>query len=833
MSRKSPPSLSGNPEMNSEDTADRWAGRFGLARVPLFEFGEVEDGGRHHMLLDGGYGSFALSESQDRTYETQTSAEWSWSSNVPHHVSVTENHVGVVRWDRGDEKLFTRSSVERQLDTFYHYLVNDKVQSNRRVVDYMVTLFRKVRSLVADAGIEDSQSVDAFLGILSKAIVRRTELDDPAMNQLGFDESIEVLKDLSQSGVERALEYCESPWLGGNPPLRIHPVLAVRHAGSELFQEAHFELVRTSDPNLFGDFEPAKSSGITRGGAHFTPPALARILVEQTLDEVDDLRTRSELVVVDPACGSGVFLHETLRTLRRLGYRGSVHLIGWDISSAAVAMARFVLSNALNDWKPEGGGTFETRVVDSMSVPLPNADVVLMNPPFVAWPALTTKQREQVTGVLQSTFIGRADLCMAFLTKAVRSIKRGGVVGSLLPASMLTAEQAGEWRNDLLDSAELTFLGTLGDFGLFIHAMVQVAATVFAKRKPEERKSGVAIGLVSSNDRSSTGNALRELRKVGKDDEPRRDEGWQIFQVSNANLKRRPTWRLVPPDTERALTNLLESGRALKVEELFEVRQGVLTGLNSVFLLKAEELNELPQSERRWFRAAITNDSIKDGTIASTDFVFYPYGPEGLKLRSQEEVEEAVPHFYQEYLEPNRERLASRSGHVRQRREDWWGLTWPRTWERVRGPRIATKYFGGRGGFAPDVEARHVVVQGFAWLPKEGTDYGMAIVDDSVGIAIEEVLQAYAAVLNSRQFVRLLGVYSPQVAGGQFNLSPRFVRHIPLPDLLGLWTEEEACETICRLAELGRGKDLFNETTLREIDDLARRLYGIESLDDV
>ena len=822
--------------MSAEDLSNRWAGRFGLAQVPLFELGEVGVGGRHHVLLDGGYGSFALSESEDRIWQAVTSAEWSWSSDVPHHVTVTAQEVAVVRWDKGDEELFTRKSVERQLETFYDYLVNDRVQSNRRVVDYMVTLFRRVRSLVADAGLEDGRSVDAYLGILSEAMNRRAVADGAAGPAAEFDiasdDDEDVLKALSERGVGRVLEDVEHPWIGGNPPLKIHPVLAVRHAGSEVFQEAHFELVRASGPDLFGDVKPAESNRITRGGAHFTPPALARILVERTLQEVDDLHRRRELVVMDPACGSGAFLHEVLRTLRRLGYEGSVRLIGWDISGAAVSMARFALRNAIGDWEPEGGADLELKVVDSLSLPLPTADVVLMNPPFVSWPALTGQQREQVAGVLGPTLRGRADLCMAFLTNAVRSVASGGAVGSLLPASLLTAERARAWRDDLLDQADVTFLGTLGDFGLFMHAMVQVGATVFAKRSGEGQAAGVAVALISGNDRFATGNALRELRKGGPDDWFRGDPGWQIFPVSVSKLRRRPTWRLVRPDTERTLTRLVESGRAIAVDGLFDVRQGVLTGMNSAFMLKSEERDALPMSEWRWFREAITTNSITRGQIESTDFVFYPYGPDGLELRSEEEVVAAVPHFFRMYLRPNRERLAARSGHARQGRKDWWGLTWPREWERVPRARIATKYFGGRGGFAADVEARYVVVQGYAWLPKEGVDYGLGSGEDADGLGLEDVLYAYAAILNSRQFESLLEVYSPQVAGGQFNLSPRFVRHVPLPDFSEFWSDEEVCETVWRLAELGAGRVRLDETSLRAIDDLTGRLYGIDSLDE-
>ena len=102
--------------------------------------------------------------------------------------------------------------------------------------------------------------------------------------------------------------------------LRLHPALAVRHAGSAIFQEAHFALLRAPMTDLFGYAGVATANPTTRGGAHFTPAALARIVVEQAIAQVPGLDRKRKLVVTDPACGSGAFLHEAMRTLRRLGY---------------------------------------------------------------------------------------------------------------------------------------------------------------------------------------------------------------------------------------------------------------------------------------------------------------------------------------------------------------------------------------------------------------------------------------------------------------------------------------------------------------------------------
>lgn len=820
--------------MSSKDISDRWAKRFGLAQSPLFEPGEVGIPGSHHVLLDGGYGSFALSESESRIWVEQTSAEWSWSSNVPHHVTVTDDEVAVVRWDRENEELFTRASVERQLDTFYDFLANDRVRSNRRVVEYMVTLFRRVRSLVDDAGVEDVRSVDAYLAILSKAMERSAEptnanagLASFRVSQRGKDE---ILNALPVSGVERVLESIEHPWEGGHPPLKIQPILAVRHAGTEVFQEAHFDLVRSSSPDLFGDVKPAESDRITRGGAHFTPPALARSLVERALQEIDNLSGRSQLAVMDPACGSGAFLHEVLRTLRRTSYQGSVQLVGWDISQAAVSMARFVIENALMAWTPDGGATIDIRRVDSLSTPFPNADVILMNPPFVSWRALTNEQRETMQEILGPAMRGRADLSMAFATKAMQSLAPGGVVGTLLPGSLLTSEAAASWRDELLELGDLAFVASLGDYGLFMHAMVQVGVAVLSKRSGAVGPREMALALVSDNDRQATGNALRELRKTDTEALSVGDRGWRLFPVSVGTLRQRPTWRLLPPSTERILARLMESGRAIRAGSLFDVRQGVLTGLNSAFILGSDELTLLPKGERMWFSPAITNDSIVAGRIEATDFVFYPYGANGLEIRDERELAAKLPRYFNQYLSGHRHRLATRSGFAGDARQDWWSLTRPRSWVVQSAPQIVSKYFGGRGAFAADLEARYVVVQGYAWLGKEGMGDEWL---NGVGLGPRDLLNAYVAILNSSLFHRLLGYYAPQVSGGQLNLSPRYVRHVPIPDIGALLLDERTVEAVWRLSKLGNGDRRLDGVLLEAVDEITGRLYGMDDLDEV
>lgn len=106
-----------------------------------------------------GGGTFALSVQQERI-KPETAAEWAWSSDIPHHLTVTDNEVSVVRWDEPTNSTrFTRKSVDSDLEGFYRYLLRDSIQSTTSVVEHLVHLFRQMRSLVHDAGHRDDNAL--------------------------------------------------------------------------------------------------------------------------------------------------------------------------------------------------------------------------------------------------------------------------------------------------------------------------------------------------------------------------------------------------------------------------------------------------------------------------------------------------------------------------------------------------------------------------------------------------------------------------------------------------------------------------------------------------
>jgi adenine-specific DNA-methyltransferase len=88
-------------------------------------------------------------------------------------------------------------------------------------------------------------------------------------------------------------------------------------------------------------------------------------------------------------------------------------------------------------------------------------------------------------------------------------------------------------------------------------------------------------------------------------------------------------------------------------------------------------------------------------------------------------------------------------------------------------------------------------------------------------------------MMNSGQFAKLLERYSPHVAGGQFDLSPRYVDQVPVPNLAELALDERAGRQIARLAALGREPRLGDADWLTVADRITTDLYGGDFFDQV
>ncbi|MBU0609002.1 MAG: hypothetical protein KKI08_14040, partial [Armatimonadetes bacterium] len=238
-----------------------------------------------------------------------------------------------------------------------------------------------------------------------------------------------------------------------------------------------------------------------------------------------------------------------------------------------------------------------------------------------------------------------------------------------------------------------------------------------------------------------------------------------------------------------------------------------------VFILSEDDFALLPPEEHVYFRRVAGTSTIRHGRLFVEKYIFYPYGKDGVTLSTEPDVERAVPTYYQTVLLRNRDALVARRGTDL---HDWWLLARPRSWLRMPSPKIVSKAFGRSGGFAYDETGDYVVVQGLAWewrrKIRRGLDFDQTLLP-----------WAYLSVLNSRITEVLFAVFCPQVQGGQFDLSSRYVYQVPLPDL----SDDRLVPLGVVEALADQGRQIHSGTLgdTSQIDALVARLYRIDSED--
>ncbi len=413
-----------------------------------------------------------------------------------------------------------------------------------------------------------------------------------------------------------------------------------------------------------------------------------------------------------------------------------------------------------------------------------------MNPPFISVIAQTSEQKAQLRAIVGDKAGSRGDYSMAFVTRALEALADGGAMGTLFPADLLTHEAATPWRERLANEGDIRLLGSIGDFRLFSQALVHVACVVIAKGQPRHREF---TALVTGNEPGATGDALRELRKTHGAPPviAAGDRRWKLFATDATVLDRKLPWRILTPQ-QRSVLDALEAAQTPTVGSLFDIAQGVQTGNLKVFLLDDNDFRQLglTAKERRYFRDALMTDSIDSGQIVKRYHLFFPHGRDGSLFANEAAVAAAVPNYYRTMLKPNEATLKSRISIVRANRQDWWGLMHPRvgTFALSDRPRIVSKFFGAEGSFALDADGQYLPSTGHVWVPKriiaaEVSDESYK--SDKEGAALIEIMRAYVALLNSRAFVRLVSFRSVTIAGGQFDLSSRFLGARVSPGPLG------------------------------------------------
>lgn len=768
---------------------ETWKKSFGLLPIHLFANGNDSN---DFILLNGGSGDFCFSTSlQDINPNDYNSR--AWSSNTKNFVVLDNEVIHLYNWKKSSIEKIRKQDITNNFNKFYKYIVENSYKSNTDVVPFLIDIFKQFRNHTK----ETNNAVEA----LNLLFTLLTSLEDDIGNTnftnkwglesanipKNFDNYVDILKQGSAS---------TKPILD----------LILRHTSGVLFQEAQKEAMFFSNQlDLFGNFtNDIQTKRNLYTSIHYTPPYLSRTIVENAIKKLD--LTKDIIRIIDPACGSGEFLIEVLKQLKEKNFVGNIFIEGWDSSISAISTTNFLLKYEKRTiW--EERLTFNLKKVDDSLLEQwsNNYDLVLMNPPFVSWELMDKNAREAVKSTFSNDNINtsKPNQASAFFYKAINSLNENGVIGCVMPSSLLTLDSYKKLRE--LTEATITFdlIGKLGNF-IFEDALTDVS--IILGHKPKEKSNPYILWV--KNEKGAAHDALRDLRKMQSDNLLTVNEKkYSIYQPIEFPLTKENWKPLSFPENEmiKSLNRLISSNILIHVNKIFNVKQGIRTGKNELFKIKSSEYYNLPDNEKEYFRPVIDNDAIKNGKIHNLNYVWYPYKKEGLIISTEAKLQEAVPIFYTKILEKNKNILAQRAGISS---EYWWGLTRHRSWLQEDVKRLISTEFGNASSFAFDSTGKYAIERGNAWLPKKNFEV--------------EHYYFYLAFFSSNFFNKLLSIYSKQLAGANsYDLGSKYTSNIPIPNIFNKKVKDsDAYRILINIGEeIAEGR-LYSKITLDEVIEL-------------
>ena len=256
-------------------------------------------------MLDGPAASFMMSITDETQFVFDESPlSWCWSANLRHLLIVdrTSGEMFLRRWDTraGTNRHFRLAKSPRAAIELMDVLEKAPTPRAQDVIVFALRAFRMVRnSLPSRDGLDSIRVFNLLLAGADAVRVSRISQNDwlacrkvgDAIDRLAAEGSLQVaLRDFSEATKatildDEVLAYFLQP--DSTTGCRLAPDLLLRHASGQLYQEAHLRLEQEYRQSyLPGITSDAPINGLLSKDVRFTPPALARSLVQQALSAI-------------------------------------------------------------------------------------------------------------------------------------------------------------------------------------------------------------------------------------------------------------------------------------------------------------------------------------------------------------------------------------------------------------------------------------------------------------------------------------------------------------------------------------------------------------------
>lgn len=325
-------------------------------------------------------------------------------------------------------------------------------------------------------------------------------------------------------------------------------------------------------------------------GAFFTPATICAFITDWAVRTPHDR-------VLEPSAGDAAFLVEAVRRLRDLADDAAAQPIveGVEIHATSARSAESRVFAA--------GGVPKIRVSDFFLVdPVPSYSAVIGNPPYIRYQEFTgasrARSREAAlrAGVALS---GLASSWAAFTVHSALFLRKGGRLGLVLPAELLSVNYAAPIRSFLFDRFR------------------NVELVLFDEQVFPEVEADVVLLLAEGFNEGPTDSAIiRHVRNAEDLFSSARGQRWVPTDPAG-----KWTASLVGADALGPLDELGAAGSFGLLEQWGDTTLGMVTGNNGYFTLSPSRVKELGIPRKDLLRLSPPGSAHLRGLTLSTDLL--------------------------------------------------------------------------------------------------------------------------------------------------------------------------------------------------------------------
>ncbi len=605
------------------------------------------------------------------------------------------------------------------------------------------------------------------------------------------------------------------------------------------------------------------------GGIYYTPQYIVDYIVENTIGELLKGKTPnkvSNLRFVDPACGSGSFLLGTYQKLldwhleyysnldqppKNVIYTGEGgierltiqekkrillnNIYGVDIDAQAVEVTKLsLLLKVLEDENKDvlesqqtliqeralpylgnnikcGNSLISTDILNQQDLTMNEIqiinpfdweeefpdifenggfDAVIGNPPYFnidTW-GTESKRKKYIKSNYGKIWADKTDILFYFIYKSNEISKNK--LGFIISNAFLFAKKAEKLRNYILDNTHIKKIVNFEKYMVFKGA--SITTSIIILDKTYKLKKTNALGLENDHYQEKKLSDIIRCEDNYFKIELEKDE---IFPIKTNRIMN--------------LNKKIDSDKP-KLNDLFEIGQGMQTGANKVYSFK-----EKPNFPDEYLKKRANASKIKP--------YFIPNEHEWLLYVNFIENWNLLDDTVKSYLKKNKTKLKNRADKKRRKTANWWDYTFALHKELYEFPRIYTNYRNNKNEFALDEHKNFI-----------GLTNTTVIFDTNNDLSIKYLL----VLLNSNVLTFRYQSIGKQTGGGSYEYFENGISKLPIPkipledqqpfiELADKMIELSMELSTCRVPQIKKNIKIQLNNTNNKINQLVYELYGL------